>query len=126
MKIEIISWMLGHWSLWMMMRYAAVMLETVCREFDAAFAAIDEEYWTVAQVRVLLFFEVHLAASQQWRESLWVDFGVGFCGLSVYLPCRNRFACLPCPTSLRLRRACRSTVVSAPTSWFCGCSGRRC
>lgn len=97
MKIETISRMLGHKSLRMTMRYAAVMPETVRREFDAAFAAIDEEHRTTAQVRVLLSPEAHLAASQQWRESLWVDLGVGFCGLSAYLPCRNRLACLPCP-----------------------------
>ena|SRR5437588_2683935 len=89
--------MLGHKSLQMTLRYAAVMPETVRKEFDTAFAAIDEEYRTTAQVRVHLSPEAHLAASQQWRESLWVDLGIGFCGLSAYLPCQNRLACLPCP-----------------------------
>ena len=81
----------------MTLRYAAVMPETVRREFDAAFAAIDAEHRTTAQVRIYLSPEAHLAASQQWRESLWVDLGIGFCGLSAYLPCDNRLACLPCP-----------------------------
>ncbi len=26
-----------------------------------------------------------------------MDLGIGFCGLSAYLPCANRLACLPCP-----------------------------
>jgi len=73
------------------------MPETVRKEFDAAFATIDEEHPTTAQVRIRLSPEAHLAASQQWRESLWVDLGIGFCGLSAYLPCQNRLACLPCP-----------------------------
>lgn len=97
MRIETISQMLGHKSLQMTLRYAAVMPDTVRKEFDAAFAAIDDEYRTTAQVRVYLSPEAHLAASRQWRESLWVDLGIGFCGLSAYLPCQNRLACLPCP-----------------------------
>src|SRR5919201_4776135 len=79
------------------------MPETVRREFDAAFAAIDEEHRTTAQVRVLLSPEAHLAASAQWRESLWVDLGIGFCGLSAFLPCGNRLACLPCPNFIEKR-----------------------
>jgi len=97
MRLETIGRMLGHKSLQMTLRYAAVMPETVRKEFDAAFAAIDEEHRTTAQVRIRLSPEAHLAASQQWRESLWVDLGIGFCGLSAYLPCQNRLACLPCP-----------------------------
>lgn len=97
MRLETISRMLGHTSLQMTLRYAAVMPETVRKEFDAAFAAIDEEYRTTAQIRVHLSPEAHLAASREWRESLWVDLGVGFCGLSAYLPCQNRLACLLCP-----------------------------
>lgn len=103
MRIETISRMLGHTSLQMTLRYAAVMPETVRKEFDAAFAAIDEEYRTTAQVRVHLSPEAHLAASQQWRESLWVDLGIGFCGLSAYLPCQNRLSCLPCPHFIATR-----------------------
>lgn len=97
MRIETIGRMLGHTDLKMTLRYAAVMPETVRQEFDAAFAAIDEEHRTTAQVRVYLSPDAHLAASTQWRESLWVDLGVGFCGLSAYLPCDSRLACLPCP-----------------------------
>jgi integrase len=97
MRLETIGQMLGHKDLKMTLRYAAVMPETVRREFDAAFAAIDEEHRTTAQVRIYLSPEAHLAASLQWRESLWVDLGIGFCGLSAYLPCDNRLACLPCP-----------------------------
>jgi hypothetical protein len=97
MRLETIGRMLGHKSLQMTLRYAAVMPETVRKEFDTAFAAVDEEHRTTAQVRVHLSPEAHLAASQQWRESLWVDLGIGFCGLSAYLPCQNRLACLPCP-----------------------------
>jgi integrase len=89
MKIETISQMLGHHSLRMTMRYAAVMPETLRREFDSAFAAIDEEHRGSAQVRVMLSPEAHMAASAQWRESLWVDLGIGFCGLSAYLPCEG-------------------------------------
>ena len=95
--------MLGHRSLRMTMRYAAVMPETLRREFDCAFAAIDEEHRGAAQVRVLLSPEAHLAASTQWRESLWVDLGIGFCGLSAFLPCENRLACLPCPNYIEKR-----------------------
>lgn len=97
MKLETISRLLGHKDLRMTLRYAAVMPETVRREFDAAFAAIDEEYRTTAQVRVLLSPDAHLAAAAQWRESLWVDLGIGFCGLTAYLPCDSRLSCLPCP-----------------------------
>jgi integrase len=97
MRLETIGRMLGHKSLQMTLRYAAVMPETVRQEFDTAFAAIDEEHRTTAQVRVHLSPEAHLAASREWRESLWVDLGIGFCGLSAYLPCQNRLACLPCP-----------------------------
>jgi integrase len=97
MRLETIGQMLGHKDLKMTLRYAAVMPETVRREFDAAFAAIDAEHLTTAQVRIYLSPEADLAASQQWRESLWVDLGIGFCGLSAYLPCDNRLACLSCP-----------------------------
>ncbi len=97
MRLETISQMLGHTDLRMTLRYTAVMPETVRQEFDAAFTAIAEEHRTTAQVRVYLSPAAHLAASRQWRESLWVDLGVGFCGLSAYLPCQNRLACLPCP-----------------------------
>jgi integrase len=96
MRIETISRMLGHKDLKMTVRYAAVMPETARREFDEAFAAIDEEHRASAQVRVYLSPEAHLAASGQWRESLWVDLGIGFCGLTAYIPCENRLACLPC------------------------------
>jgi integrase len=97
MRLETIGQLLGHKSLQMTLRYAAVMPETVRQEFDRAFAAIDEEHRTTAQVRIVLSPEAHLAASAQWRESLWVDLGIGWCGLSAYLPCSNRLACLPCP-----------------------------
>ena len=103
MKIETISQMLGHHSLRMTMRYAAVMPETLRREFDSAFAAIDEEHRGSAQVRVMLSPEAHMAASAQWRESLWVDLGIGFCGLSAFLPCESRLACLPCPNYIDKR-----------------------
>jgi integrase len=97
MKLETIGRLLGHKTLQMTLRYAAVMPETVRREFDAAFAQIDEEHRGVSHLRVLLSPEAHLAARAAWRESLWVDLGVGFCGLSAYIPCANRLACLPCP-----------------------------
>ena len=97
MRLETIGQMLGHKDLKMTLRYAAVMPETVRQEFDRAFTAIDEDYRTTAQVRIVLSPEAHLAASAQWRESLWVDLGIGWCGLSAYLPCNNRLACLPCP-----------------------------
>lgn len=103
MRIETIGQMLGHTDLKMTLRYAAVMPDTIRREFDGAFAAIDEEHRTTAQVRVHLSPEAHLTASRQWRESLWVDLGIGFCGLSAYLPCQNRLACLPCPQFLPTR-----------------------
>src|SRR6266542_2871809 len=86
-----------HKSLKMTMRYAAVMPETLRREFDQAFAAIDDEHRITAQVHVVLSPEAHLAAAAAWRESLWVDLGIGWCGLSAFLPCDNRSACLPCP-----------------------------
>ena len=41
-------------SLQMTLRYAAVMPPTMRRELDAAFAALDEEHRTTAQVRVVL------------------------------------------------------------------------
>jgi integrase/recombinase XerD len=44
MRIETISSMLGHRDLKMTLRYAAVMPTTLRREFDQAFAAIDEEH----------------------------------------------------------------------------------
>jgi integrase len=97
MKLETIGRLLGHRTLQMTLRYAAVMPETVRREFDAAFAKIDEEHRGVSHLRVLLSPEAHLAARAAWRESLWVDLGVGFCGLSAYILCANRLACLPCP-----------------------------
>jgi integrase len=103
MKIETISQMLGHTSLRMTMRYAAVMPETLRREFDRAFAAIDDAHRITAQVRVVLSPEAHLAASTAWRESLWVDLGIGWCGLSAFLPCDNRLACLPCPNYIEKR-----------------------
>src|SRR6266849_4844886 len=103
MKIETISRMLGHTSLKMTMRYAAVMPETLRREFDQAFAAIDDEYRITAQVHVVLSPEAHLAAATAWRESLWVDLGIGWCGLSAFLPCGNRLACLPCPNFIEKR-----------------------
>ncbi len=97
MRLETISRLLGHSTLQMTLRYAAVMPATVRREFDAAFAAIDAEQRSAAAVRVVLSPEAHLEARRHWRESLWVDLGIGFCGLSAYLPCANRLACLPCP-----------------------------
>jgi integrase len=97
MKLETIGRLLGHRTLQMTLRYAAVMPETARREFDAAFAKIDEEHRGVSHLRVLLSPEAHLAARAAWRESLWVDLGVGFCGLSAYIPCANRLVCLPCP-----------------------------
>jgi site-specific recombinase XerD len=97
MQIETISRMLGHRSLQMTMRYAAVMPETLRREFDQAFATIDDEHRITAQVHVVLSPDAHLAAAAAWRESLWVNLGIGWCGLSAFLPCGNRLACLPCP-----------------------------
>jgi hypothetical protein len=92
-----------HKSLKMTMRYAAVMPETLRREFDEAFAAIDDEHRITAQVHVVLSPEAHLAAAMAWRESLWVDLGIGWCGLSAFLPCGNRLACLPCPNFIEKR-----------------------
>src|SRR5216684_1550293 len=87
----------------MTMRYAAVMPETLRHEFDEAFAAIDDEHRITAQVHVVLSPEAHLAAAAAWRESLWVDLGIGWCGLSAFLPCDNRLACLPCPNFIEKR-----------------------
>ena len=64
MRIETISQMLGHQALRMTMRYAAVMPETLRREFESAFAAIDEEHRGSAQVRVMLSPEAHVAAAR--------------------------------------------------------------
>ena len=47
--------------------------------------------------------EAHLAAATAWRESLWVDLGIGWCGLSAFLPCDNLLACLPCPNFIEKR-----------------------
>jgi len=102
-KIETISRVLGHKSLRMTMRYVAVMPDTLRREFDQAFAAIDDEHRITAQVRAVLSPEAHLAAANAWRESLWVDLGIGWCGLSAFLPCNNRLACLPCPNYVEKR-----------------------
>ena len=63
----------------MTMRYAAVMPETLRREFDQAFTAIDDEHRITAQVHVVLSPEAHLGATTAWRESLWVDIGIGWC-----------------------------------------------
>jgi hypothetical protein len=100
MRLETITRMLGHKDLTMTMRYAAVMPPTLRREFEAAFAAIDEEYRATAQIRVLLSPEAHVEAQRQWRESLWVDLGVGWCGLTAYHPCETRLACLGCPNHI--------------------------
>jgi len=97
MRIETISRMLGHKSLQMTLRYAAVMPPTLRQEFEAAFAAIDEEHRATAQVRVLLSPEAHMEARTQWRESLFVDLGMGWCGLTAYHPCETRLACPRCP-----------------------------
>jgi hypothetical protein len=32
-----------------------------------------------------------------------VDLGIGFCGLSAFLPCENRLACLPCVNFIEKR-----------------------
>jgi hypothetical protein len=80
-----------------------VMPETLRQEFDQAFAAIDDEHRITAQVHVVLSPEAHLAAATAWRESLWVDLGIGWCGLSAFLPCGNRLACLPCPNFIEKR-----------------------
>jgi integrase len=100
MRLETIRQLLGHKRLDMTLRYAAVMPPQLRREFEEAFAAIDEEYRAAAQIRVLLSPEAHLAAQQQWRESLFVDLGVGWCGLTAYHPCETRLACHTCPNFL--------------------------
>lgn len=97
MRIETISRMLGHKDLKMTMRYAAVMPPLLRQEFETAFAAIDEEHRATAQVRVLLSPEAHIAAQVEWRESLFVDLGLGWCGLTAYHPCETRLACHSCP-----------------------------
>lgn len=97
MRIETIGRLLGHKDLKMTLRYAAVMPETLRREFEEAFAAIDEEHRASAQLRVLLSPTAHLAAQREWRESLWVDLGVGWCGLTAFYPCETRLACPGCP-----------------------------
>jgi integrase len=100
MRLESIRQMLGHKKLDMTLRYAAVMPPQLRREFEEAFAAIDEEYRATAQVRVLLSPAAHLEAQQQWRESLFVDLGIGWCGLTAYHPCETRLACHTCPNFL--------------------------
>ncbi len=97
MRIETISRMLGHKDLKMTMRYAAVMPPVLRQEFETAFAQIDEEHRATAQVRVLLSPEAHMAAQVEWRESLFVDLGLGWCGLTAYHPCETRLACQSCP-----------------------------
>lgn len=97
MRIETISRMLGHKDLKMTMRYAAVMPALLRQEFETAFAQIDEEHRATAQVRVLLSPEAHMAAQVEWRESLFVDLGIGWCGLTAYHPCETRLACQSCP-----------------------------
>src|SRR5262249_52590612 len=97
MRIETISRMLGHKDLKMTMRYAAVMPALLRQEFETAFAQIDEEHRATAQVRVLLSPEAHLSAQVEWRESLFVDLGIGWCGLTAYHPCETRLACQSCP-----------------------------
>ncbi len=100
MRIESISRMLGHKDLKMTMRYAAVMPTLLRQEFETAFAQIDEEYRVSAQVRVLLSPEAHVQAHTAWRESLFVDLGIGWCGLTAYHPCETRLACHSCPNFL--------------------------
>ena len=97
MRIETISRILGHKDLKMTMRYAAVMPPLLRQEFETAFAQIDEEHRATAQVRVLLSPEAHIAAQVEWRESLFVDLGIGWCGLTAYHPCETRLACQSCP-----------------------------
>ena len=97
MRLEMISKMLGHKSLDMTLRYSAVMSPVMRHEYEEAFAAIAEEYRTVAQVRVVLSPEAHLEAQKQWHEAMWVDLGIGWCGLSAYLPCESRLKCQRCP-----------------------------
>ncbi|MBK7804245.1 MAG: site-specific integrase [Chloracidobacterium sp.] len=97
MRIESISRMLGHKNLTMTMRYAAVMPPLLRQEFETAFALIDEEHRATAQIRVLLSPEAHIAAQVEWRESLFVDLGLGWCGLTAYHPCETRLSCQSCP-----------------------------
>lgn len=97
MRIESISRMLGHKNLTMTMRYAAVMPPLLRQEFETAFAQIDEEHRATAQIRVLLSPEAHIAAQVEWRESLFVDLGLGWCGLTAYHPCETRLSCQSCP-----------------------------
>lgn len=97
MPLETIGKLLGHRSLDMTLRYSAVMSPTMRQEFEEAFAAIAEEYRAVAHIRVVLSPEAHLEAQKQWREALWVDLGIGWCGLSAYLPCDSRLKCQRCP-----------------------------
>lgn len=100
MKLETISRMLGHKRLELTMRYAAVMPPTLRQEFEEAFAAIDEEHRAAAQVRVLLSPEAHVEAQNEWRESMFVDLGIGWCGLTAYHPFETRLACHTCPNFL--------------------------
>jgi integrase len=100
MKLETISRMLGHKDLRMTLRYAAVMPPELRKEFEEAFAAIDEEHRATAQIRVLLSPEAHVAAQREWRESMFVDLGIGWCGLTAYHPCETRLACHTCPNFL--------------------------
>lgn len=100
MRIETISRMLGHKRIEMTLRYAAVMPETLREEFEEAFAAIDEEHRATAQIRVLLSPEAHAQAQKEWRESMFVDLGIGWCGLTAYHPCETRLACHTCPNFL--------------------------
>ena len=100
MRIESISRMLGHKDLKMTMRYAAVMPPLLRQEFETAFAQIDEEHRVSAQIRVLLSPEAHVEAQTAWRESLFVDLGIGWCGLTAYHPCETRLACHSCPNFL--------------------------
>ncbi|MBK7513818.1 MAG: hypothetical protein IPI76_16395 [Chloracidobacterium sp.] len=81
----------------MTMRYAAVMPPLLRQEFETAFALIDEEHRATAQIRVLLSPEAHIAAQVEWRESLFVDLGLGWCGLTAYHPCETRLSCQSCP-----------------------------
>lgn len=100
MKLETVSRMLGHKRLELTMRYAAVMPPTLRKEFEEAFAVIDEEHRVTAQIRVLLSPEAHVEAQKQWRESMFVDLGIGWCGLTAYHPCETRLACHTCPNFL--------------------------
>lgn len=105
MRIESISQMLGHKDLKMTMRYAAVMPPLLRQEFETAFAQIDEEHRVSAQVRVLLSPEAHAEAQPAWRESLFVDLGIGWCGLTAYHPCETRLVCHSCPNFLADRES---------------------